>query len=146
MQVAPRPSPPTEASCDTFPVARERRITSLVVEDNVDMRLVAIEILKRQGYGIVGAGTAQEALRMLEDNPDIRLVLSDVGLPDMSGSQLAEKIRQLRPATRVRLMTGTFSLRRAGDNERGEAQVLQKPFTRESLTRFVEDALAQISG
>jgi PAS domain S-box-containing protein len=118
----------------------------LVVEDNVDMRLVAVEILKREGYRLAEAATAQEALHMLEDNPDIRLVISDVGLPDMSGSQLAENIRRLRPATCVRLMTGTFSLRRSSDREPGAGQILQKPFTRESLTRFVEDALAQSPG
>ena len=116
----------------------------LVVEDNADMRLVAVEILKREGYRLVEAATAQEALDMLKDNPDIRLVLSDVGLPDMPGSQLAEQIRRLRPATGVRLMTGTFSLQRSSDHKPGAGRVLQKPFTRESLARFVEDALAQI--
>jgi CheY-like chemotaxis protein len=117
----------------------------LVVEDNFDMRFIAGEILKRRGYRLAEAATGQEALRKLESDPAIRLVLCDLGLPDMSGRRLAEEIRKLYPAAGVLLMSGTLSPSALMDDGLAGQRILQKPFTRESLARFVEEGLARLS-
>ena len=118
----------------------------LVVEDNADIRLIVVETLKRRGYDVVEAATGREALRQLKGDPDIRLVLSDMGLPDMPGRQLAEEIRKLRPATGVLLMTGSTRSQAPDEGEWNALPTLQKPFSGENLTRFVEEALARMSG
>jgi CheY-like chemotaxis protein len=118
----------------------------LVVEDNEDMRFIAVEILKRSGYAILEAADAGEALEKLEQTPAIMLVLSDLGLPDMHGIQLADEIRRLYPRTRVALMSGTLSYSELSDRTPHGDAILRKPFTVESLTNFVNDALARASG
>ena len=118
----------------------------LVVEDNDDMRFIAVEILKRGGYTILEAANAGEALEKLEQTPAIMLVLSDLGLPDMHGTQLAQEIRRLYPRAGIALMSGTLSSSEFSDQApRGDA-ILRKPFTAESLANFVSDALARASG
>ena len=110
----------------------------LVVEDNEDMRFIATEFLKRGGHHTLEAASAQEALRKLNNDATIRLVLCDVELPDMSGIMLTEEIRRLRPKIGVVLMSGNVSQHAAGGR-----QMLQKPFTRESLMRAVDEVLAR---
>jgi CheY-like chemotaxis protein len=123
-----------------LPLRVSGRPLILVVEDHDDMRFIATETLKRRGYGVIEAASAQGALDKLKSTPGVALVLSDVGLPDMTGGQLADEIGRLYPGLTVLLMSGSLSQREY--NAVGD-RVLQKPFTRESLTRFVEDALAR---
>jgi len=118
----------------------------LVVEDHADIRLIVVETLKRRGHHVVEAATGREALHRLKGDPGIRLVLSDMGLPDMPGRRLVEEIRKLRPATTVLLMTGSTSPQASDQGEPDAPPPLQKPFSGENLTRFVEEALARMSG
>ena len=116
----------------------------LVVEDNADMRLIVTETLKRRGHRVVEAATGREALHKLTSDQDIGLVLSDMGLPDMPGKRLVEEIQKLCPGTAILLMTGSSSASDEGDLNR--TPTLQKPFSTENLTRFVEEALARRDG
>jgi PAS domain S-box-containing protein len=118
----------------------------LVVEDNADMRLIVLEALKRRGHRVVEAATGHEALHKLKGDTDIGLVLSDMGLPDMPGRRLIAEIQRLRPATSILLMTGSSSSEASNEDEPKAAPTLQKPFSTENLTRFVEEALARTSG
>jgi PAS domain S-box-containing protein len=111
----------------------------LVVEDNEGMRFVATEMLRRGGYMPLEAATAEEALLQLKNHPSIRLVISDVGLPDMLGGELAKNIRQHHPGVHVVLMSGSPSQSAGTPTE----EVLPKPFSRAVLLRLVEEALAR---
>ena len=118
--------------------------TILVVEDNENMRFVVAEMLRRANYRTAEAGSAGAALQQLTDDPSIRLVITDLGLPDMPGSRLAEMIGRQHPGLEVLLMSGTSSQTEREDVLPVLGQVLRKPFSREALTQRVEDALARV--
>jgi CheY-like chemotaxis protein len=119
--------------------------TILVVEDNEGMRFVVAEMLRRSGYHTDEAGSAHAALQRLKDDASIRLVITDLGLPDMPGSRLAETIRRQHPGIEVLLMSGTSSQTEREDVLPVLGEVLRKPFSREALTQRVEQALAQMA-
>ena len=107
----------------------------LVVEDADDMRFITVENLRRAGHAVAEAATAKEALLLAAQDAGLHLVICDVGLPDMPGGELAAELRRRCPGLKVVLMSG-------GPPQPGE-KVLRKPFSREALLRFVEDALAR---
>ena len=83
------------------------RQTILLVEDDEGVRINTAEMLGGLGYVVIAAPDGPTALQLLEDNPDTRLLLTDVGLPGgMNGRQLAEAARQRRPELRVLFATG----------------------------------------
>jgi CheY-like chemotaxis protein len=116
----------------------------LVVEDNEGMRFVVVEMLRRAGYKAVDAASALQALQRLEKDSSISLVITDLGLPDKPGGQLAREIRERHPAIPVLLMSGTPSVHASAGSEAGA--VLHKPFGKEDLTQLVEQALARSPG
>jgi signal transduction histidine kinase/ActR/RegA family two-component response regulator len=81
--------------------------TLLLVEDDEALRRVTTEMLRSEGYTVIHAAEAQEALRALrEPHLEIRLMLSDVMMPGMQGTDLAEEALRLRPELKVILMSG----------------------------------------
>jgi CheY-like chemotaxis protein len=79
----------------------------LVVEDDDIVRMLMVEVLDELGYMAIEAENATNALRILED-PDqpLALLMTDVGLPDMRGEELAAKARALRPLLPVLFASG----------------------------------------
>ena len=71
------------------------------------MRANTVEMLRELGYGVIAAADGTSALRLLEDRPDVALLLTDVGLPGgLNGRQLAEEAQRRRPGLRVLFTTG----------------------------------------
>jgi CheY-like chemotaxis protein len=93
----------------------------------------------------LAAAAGREGLRLLEDNPAVQLLVTDIGLPDgMSGIQLAEAARVRRPGLRIIFMTGYVpGAGAAGPQIDPSVPVLNKPFSREALIQRVREALAQ---
>jgi CheY-like chemotaxis protein len=81
-------------------------MTILVVDDDPEVREILAETLTEFGYGVVQAGSGEEALPMLGARPDIGMLITDVRMPGMSGLELAEKVR--RTGRKVILMSGYF--------------------------------------
>ena len=77
----------TESATDNAP-------TVLVVDDDPDILRIVQFYLKKQGYLTHTGGNGQEALAVLEQNPHIELVLTDVMMPGMNGLELLKAIRQ----------------------------------------------------
>ena len=125
---------PTEPSA---PHRRGRQETILVVEDNSDVRSVAVSLLAELGYQTVEAETAAAGVDMLERG-HVDLVFTDVVLPGaMDGLALAQKITTVRPELPVVLTTGYA---RSLDGDPGYA-VLRKPYDLSSLGRVIRAAI-----
>jgi PAS domain S-box-containing protein len=117
--------------------AMDRR-TILVVEDNPDVRNVAVSLLEQLGYRTVEAETAAAALEMLSSGRDIGLVFSDVVLPGQTdGLALARTVTERYPRIPVVLTTGYTKVFDANP----EFPVLRKPYQIAALGRVVHDAL-----
>lgn len=120
------------------PVADE---AILVVDDDDWVRSVTVRALKRAGYGVLEAGSADQALELLRDVAGgcIRAVLTDIAMPGMTGGELAERIRVAHPSVRVVFMTGRGA--EAAAAVAGPADgVLLKPFSRAELLAAIQAA------
>ena len=105
--------------------------TVLLVEDDVSLLELASGILDRLGYTVLAAGTPGEAMRLVEEyTAEIHLLMTDIIMPEMSGRDLAEKIKEARPAMKCLFMSGytanVISCR--GMLDEG-VQFIQKPFS-----------------
>ena len=121
--------------------ARENALkdaTVLLVEDDGLIRLTTMEMLSDIGCQVSEASTAQEALKILDDGP-MDILLSDVGLPGVSGLQLARDARARQPDLCLVLATGDSGV--TSEAERLGAVLVVKPYTPESLRHGLENAL-----
>jgi CheY-like chemotaxis protein/anti-sigma regulatory factor (Ser/Thr protein kinase) len=109
----------------------------LLVEDNLQVRDFAAELLEDLQCEVVTANNAAEALVALAGR-EFDLVFSDVVMPEMSGIELAERLEELRPELPVLLATG-FSETLAGGSSR--FSVVSKPYDVSSLARAISDLL-----
>jgi PAS domain S-box-containing protein len=117
--------------------------TILLVEDEERILDLAKRVLTKQGYQVVTALAPAEAVRLCASSPaPFHLLLTDVIMPGMSGLELAERLQKLQPGIRVLYMSGYTAgiMKQHGHLPEG-TQVLQKPFTGESLTQHVRAAL-----
>ena len=111
----------------------------LVVEDELLVRMFAVDVLEDAGFRVLQAGTAAEALQALQGSPDVRAALVDIGLPDRPGDQLAREIHAMRADLPIVIASGR-SGRELRDTFAGNqlVTVLVKPYTASLLL----DALA----
>ena len=117
--------------------------TILLVEDAPAVRVVTRQVLERQGYAVLEVPDAAAALRIAEKHQGpIRLLVTDVVMPGLSGRELADRLTKLRPEMRVLFVSGYTddAVVRHGILEPGIAY-LQKPFTPEGLARKVREVL-----
>src|SRR6478672_10908407 len=80
--------------------------TMLVVEDEDGLRSLAKRLLERLGYTVLVAANAEEAAGLVERNPSIEILLTDVVMPGTSGPELTKRLLALRPDLRVIYMSG----------------------------------------
>lgn len=137
-----------------LPVARQSEIISaieqveqryagtiLVVEDDTLLRQVLRRTLERAGHRVFDAATGSEALRLLERQP-VDVLITDLGLPGMSGWDVARAARQLLPEVRVLLTTGWGERLAAEDAQRsGVMEILPKPLEQRTLLDAVQRAM-----
>jgi CheY-like chemotaxis protein len=102
----------------------------LVVEDELLVRMFAVDALEDAGFRVLQAGSAAEALQALQGSPDVRAALVDIGLPDRPGDQLAADIRALRADLPIVIASGRSGreLRDRFAGNRG-VTILVKPYT-----------------
>jgi CheY-like chemotaxis protein len=117
--------------------------TIVVVEDDDAIRALTMRLLKGLGYNTHAYRSGVEALTALETmQAPIDLVLTDVIMPEMKGSELAQRLRQLRPGLRVLFASGYSEdvIAHHGVLDPG-VDFLQKPYSIEGLARRVREAL-----
>ena len=114
--------------------------TVLVVEDDPSMRRMAERILRRAGYEVVTSPGGRDALRKLEAEEHFDLLLTDVVMPEMSGTELAGRAAALYPDLRILLMSGYVDRPGVGPVE-DDAELLEKPFRAEDLLQKVREVL-----
>jgi CheY-like chemotaxis protein len=125
------------------PAVRGRGETVLVIDDDDAVRKVVERILDRSGFQVLSTANAHEALVLATERPgDIDLVLSDVVMPGMLGTELVRRLRLEQPAMRVLLMSGYAPpvLPDGGSFEDG-ILLVDKPFSAASLLQKVSEAL-----
>jgi PAS domain S-box-containing protein len=119
--------------------------TILLVEDQEQLRKMAGRILRESGYTVCEAANPQEALLHVERYAaPIHLLLTDLVMPGMSGRELADRLKSLRPAMKVMFMSG-YSERSMLDRGVLEANsnYLSKPFSPEALGLKVRELLGR---
>jgi PAS domain S-box-containing protein len=117
--------------------------TVLVVEDNPDVRTLAVVLLQGLGYDVLEAASAGSALELLETNSRANLLFTDIMLPGgMNGRDLAHDVRQRYPGIKVLYMSG-YSENAAVHQDLldCDAPLLAKPFRKADLARKLREVL-----
>jgi len=115
----------------------------LVAEDEEDVRLVVSEALAAAGFMVLNAESGPEALRMLEANPGIDLLFTDIRMPGgMDGFELAHRAKQMRPELRIVYTTGYVKELPWGEHGIGHGPMLRKPYRNRDLVAEVNRTLA----
>ncbi len=114
----------------------------LVVEDDERVRAGSVAALRDLGYGVVDAGSADEAMALLRANPTTALLFTDVIMPGTDGRKLAEMARGVRPGLKVLFTTG-FTRNAVVHNgilDHG-VDFIAKPFTIDQLAAKMREVL-----
>jgi len=119
--------------------------TILVVDDDPEVLALAVDVLQRAGYTVLGTVDPRHALRLVRTHAEpLHLLLTDVVMPLMSGLELAAEVRAIRPEVKILLMSA-HSTEEIEDYRARSAPgepFLDKPFTIPALERAVRAALA----
>jgi two-component system cell cycle sensor histidine kinase/response regulator CckA len=116
--------------------------TILLVEDSKPLRQLTREILSREGYAILEAADGLEALELFNNhNGRIHLLMTDIVMPKMRGTEVAAQVIQLRPDIAVVYLSGYTEEAMAHLHAGGRITILEKPYTAEALLRTVRQAL-----
>jgi CheY-like chemotaxis protein len=109
----------------------------LVVEDEPSVRALVQDVLAGEGYTVLEAGGPWEALGVAQSYP-IRLLVTDVVMPEMSGRELARRIESIQPETKVLFMSASA----IEDLLAPDAHFIAKPFRLDRIVRTVNQVLA----
>ena len=143
----PRDSRPELAA---LPVASGRKPASeappktiLVVDDEPNIRMLVLDVLRSRGYVVLEAGEAASALEFLRSGAAIDLLVTDVGLPGgMNGRQLAEIGREMRAGLKVLFITGYAENAMGADQQMPHGmEILAKPFRLHELAGRVTNLI-----
>ena len=121
--------------------------TVLLVEDETGVRDLTARLLESNGYRVLQAGSADEAIALIETHPEVLpLLITDVVLPGMSGHHLAQRLRTTTPELAVIYMSGYTdeTIAHHGILEE-DVSFLQKPYTSKALLHLVRRVLDERS-
>lgn len=116
--------------------------TLLVVEDEEFLRLMLVDALRSKGYAVIEACNGEEALRIFEARQnEIDLVLTDIGMPNLDGYELLQKIRSRRADAKVVAMSGYMDLEQAQRLAKAGIDVVSKPFDFAEISMTIRNVL-----
>ena len=125
----------------------ESEKTVLVVEDDREVREIAIAVLEGAGYRVLEAASGDDAHRLLLAHPDLRVdvLFTDVVMPgQLDGIDLANAARALRPGLQVLFATGFANLARDDRDSEMRGPVLRKPYRASELCRGIAALLEPV--
>lgn len=114
----------------------------LLVEDEPAVRGLFAMSLRKDGYYVLEASNGAEALAVIEQAGRVDLVVTDVMMPIMKGTELATRLRETYPQLRFIFVSGYVVHDHLGPN----SVLLQKPFVRQDLVKKVADVLGPAPG
>ena len=119
----------------------------LVLEDEANIRSFVVINLNRAGYETIEAGTGEEALEQLRLNPDVRVALLDIMLPDMDGFEVCRRIRAGNSKIGIIMLTArTQEMDKVTGFMTGADDYVTKPFSRAELTARIDALYRRIGG
>lgn len=127
-------SPVTEAIQETC-----KRLVVLAVDDDPLVLTNTVAMLDELGHNVLAANSGDEAMVIFQRHPEIDLVLTDEVMPGLSGSQLAARVRELRPTAAVALVSGYADLHPTPGRGLADLPRLAKPFTLAQLVGFIDE-------
>ena len=135
-------APPAAGAAEEAP-ADQVAGTVLVVEDDEAVRRTTAAMLDALGFGVLVASGWREALALAaRQDMSVDLLLTDVVMPELSGKELCERLRAVRPRLRVLYMSGyTADVIAHHDILEDGVHFIQKPFTMDDLARAIRTAL-----
>ena len=111
----------------------------LILEDEINIRSFVVINLKRAGYDAVEAGTGQEALDRIRDNPDIGVAILDIMLPDIDGFEVCRRIRATNKQIGIIMLTArTQEMDKVTGLMTGADDYVTKPFSPAELTARID--------
>lgn len=114
----------------------------LVVDDEDDLRAISVDGLRELGYTVRHAESGVAALRVLDGQPDVALLFTDIVMPDMNGRRLADEAMKRRPALKVLFTSGFARDEMVHDGAlKPGTNFLPKPYTLDQLAGKVRDVL-----
>lgn len=119
----------------------------LVLEDEANIRSFVVINLNRAGYETIEAGTGEEALEQLRLNPDVRVALLDIMLPDMDGFEVCRRIRAGNSKIGIIMLTArTQEMDKVTGFMTGADDYVTKPFSLAELTARIDALYRRIGG
>jgi DNA-binding NtrC family response regulator len=116
--------------------------TILVTEDEDAIRNLIEAVLSNQGYRVITAANGAEALDLARENTGaIDLVITDVVMPRLSGPEMVQRMKADRPDAKVIFMSGYAQQGSLSAIEEEEAEVLEKPFSPQTILTLVRKVL-----
>ena len=132
------PTPPPETPA---PATMSRAGRVLVVEDEDEVREILTSVLRSDGHAVVACEDGDRALAALEREA-FDLVITDLGMPGLSGWDVARAVKELRPGTPVAMVTGwSEQIDPAAAGSEGVDYLIAKPFRRQEIRVMVASAL-----
>ncbi len=131
--------PPSRLGGPSASAPSGARASVIVVEDEAELLELTTDLLRSTGYRVHGALNAAEALEVLERNDDIGVLLSDVVMPGMSGSELARIVRRRWPSIEILFMSGYAAT--PATESIDPTRLLTKPVSKQQLIDSVSRLL-----
>ncbi len=120
-----------------------RKNVILVVEDHPIIRLAALDFLENAGFLVIEASSADEAIAVLEERPEIHLVFTDVEMPgSLDGVKLAHYVRERWPPIKLIVVSGRTSVEES--HLPAGARFFPKPYDENDIIEVVRSMLSDM--
>ena len=122
------------------------KLKILVVDDNPAVNDILCQLCSFLGHEVVAAQNGAEGLALVQRDGEISLVFTDFRMPVMNGVEMLRRLKVLRPAIPVVLITGSIMEEDLGSERRGFDAVVSKPFELKTIASCIQQFFPEVSG